>query len=87
MSNTEIEIDEKYKMVNDLKKLSKDVHIELFYFFKENKIKYTLNKNGVFININDIENDILVKLRDKIKFYLKNEEKLNNSYLERFTKN
>ena len=60
-----ISIDEKYKMVEDLKKLSKDVHLELFAFFKKNNINYTLNKNGVFININDIENVILSTLGGK----------------------
>ena len=87
MSSCKIDIEEKYKMVNDLKLLSKEVHLELFSFFKDNKINFTLNKNGVFININDICNDILVELREKIKFYVKNEEKLNDSYLERFNKN
>ena len=81
-----ISVDHKYKMVDDLKKLSKEVHLELFSFFKDNNINYTSNKNGVFININDIENDIMIKLQDKIKFYVNNEEKLNNSYLERFNK-
>lgn len=84
MSDNIISIDNKYKMVDDLKKLSKEVHLELFSFFKKNNVKYTLNKNGVFININEVDNSILLELEDKISFYVKNEQKLNDSYLERF---
>ena len=83
--NPNITINEKRKIVDKVKKLSKDVHMEIFYFLKK-KIneEYTINQNGVFINLNTIDNDTLFSLREMVNFYNKNEKNLKESYLERY---
>ena len=80
-----ISINERRKIVDKVKTLSKDVHMEIFYFLKR-KINedYTINQNGVFINLNNIDNNILYELREMVNFYYKNEKKLKESYIERY---
>ena len=48
-------LNEKQKMINDVSLLSESQQIEVFNILElHNEIKYTENKNGIFININDI---------------------------------
>jgi len=80
-----ITINEKRKIIDKVKILSKDVHMEIFYFLKKKmNEEYTINQNGVFINLNHIDNDTLYSLREMVNFYIKNEKKLKESYLERY---
>lgn len=80
-----ITINEKRKIIDKVKILSKDVHMEIFYFLKKKMSdEYTINQNGVFINLNHIDNDTLYSLREMVNFYIKNEKKLKESYLERY---
>ena len=76
--------DDKRKMAETVKSLSKDVHLEIFHFLKNNNENYTMNNNGVFFNLNDIKDDVLELLSKKIKFYDDNEKTLKTKYLERF---
>ena len=82
---TKISIDGRRKIVDKVNTLSKDVHMEIFYFLK-NKMNdgYTLNQNGVFINLNNLDNETLHELKKMVTFYHKNEKKLKKSYLERY---
>jgi hypothetical protein len=80
-----ITINERRKIVDKVKTLSKDVHMEIFYFLKRRiNEDYTTNQNGVFINLNNIDNNTLYELRKMVNFYNKNEKKLKESYLERY---
>ena len=79
-----ITIDDKRKIVDKVKILSKDVHMEIYYFLKKNNSSYTLNRNGVFFNLNNINDEFLHNLSDMVNFYNKNEKKLKKSYLERY---
>ena len=80
-----IRIDGRRKIVDKVKTLSKDAHMEIFYFLKK-KIneEYTLNQNGVFVNLNNVDNDTLYVLKKMVDFYSKNEKKLKESYLQRY---
>lgn len=85
VKNTNITISDKKKMVEKVKNLSKDVHMEIYYFLKNKTNKdYTINQNGVFINLNNIDDNILCELKEMIDFYNKNEKKLKESYMKRY---
>jgi hypothetical protein len=79
--------DDKRKIVDKVKMLSKDVHIEIFYFLHKINGNYTLNGNGVFFNLNNLDDETLYTLKKMVNFYNKNEKKLKENYLDRYTKN
>jgi len=80
MSSSSLSIGDKYKIANDIQKLSKYVHLEIFFFLKEHNIKYSSNQNGYFFNMTDIPENIKVLLEKKVDFFLKNKEDLDNRY-------
>jgi hypothetical protein len=45
------------KMIDDLK--NKKLYLQLFKIILEQKIKYTQNNNGIFINLNNVPDDKL----------------------------
>tara|TARA_Y100000768_G_C23864105_1_gene627187 strand:+ start:171 stop:458 length:288 start_codon:yes stop_codon:yes gene_type:complete len=71
----------KKTLINDIKNLSKNEHIQIFHIIKNANIKYTENNNGIFINLNNINDNILYKLIDFIKY-----TKFNNNELEKIDK-
>ena len=75
-----LSIEEKYKIVNDIDKLSKEAHLEIFFYLKKNNIIYSSNKNGIFINMKDIKKDTLLELQKKVKFYKDNQKILENRF-------
>ncbi len=77
-------IDDKRNIVETVKNLSKDVHLEIFYYLHKINSSYTVNANGVFFNLNNIDNSTLSTLKDMIHFYNKNEKNLKENYLERY---
>lgn len=82
---TKISLSEKKKLVEKVKTFSKVVHMEIFYFLKKRtKEEFTINQNGVFINLNNIDNETLFYLREMVNFYKKNEKTLQDSYLKRY---
>lgn len=67
-------IEEKRKIVDKIKKMSKEVHLEIYYFLINNTDNsYTKNQNGVFINLNNLDDQVLLKLQEMTDFYDKNE--------------
>ena len=51
-----------YEMKNKMEKLSQIHCLELFEIIKKNTTKYTINKNGVFMNLKNFSNDTLHKI-------------------------
>ena len=45
-----------------LKKHKKKYYIQLFNIINKNNIKYTKNLNGIFFNLNNVDNNILVEI-------------------------
>lgn len=58
--------------INNLK--SKKHYIEIYKIIKENNVSYSQNINGIFINLTNIEDDVL----DKIVKYLNYIESRNS---------
>jgi hypothetical protein len=78
VNENEISVEEKYKMVKDIDRLSKEAHLEIFFYLKKYNVVYTTNKNGIFINMKDIDNNIMSELQKKVKFYTDNNKILEN---------
>ncbi len=49
----------KKKLIENIKKLSKEEHIEIFKIFLENKVTYSENNNGIFIPLNQVNEKII----------------------------
>ena len=58
--------------LKDLKKqiesMSKDHHIKILEIIQDNKISYSENKNGIFINMNNLKPNIIEKINDYINY-------------------
>ena len=67
---------EKKEIVNKIKSLSKIEHIEIFKILRRNNIKYTENSNGIFINLINIDNNIIKQIDEFISFCLNNKDSL-----------
>jgi hypothetical protein len=95
-SQEEIDDDEEYNMENRKmmelellrdyieKKMSNNQKLQIMNILKEGNTKYTKNKNGYFINMNNIDNSTIHKLKllvnfskDNTKDIIKTEEKMN----------
>jgi hypothetical protein len=68
---------QKNDIVKQISKLSKNEHIELFKLIYKSDTKYTINNNGVFINMNNISDSILEQVVELINFCIQNTDLLN----------
>ena len=71
-----------YKEIVDIKNkiesLNKIHHIKIFQVLIENNIPYTENRNGVFINMNSFNKNIIEILRKTILYITTQEQTLND---------
>jgi hypothetical protein len=63
--------------------MTKNDQIEIFKLLKKNRIKYTENKNGIFINLTKLDNKILSDLKNFIEFSIFNNSNLDKENLIR----
>lgn len=63
---------------NKIERLDKSKHIELFGRLQKKNVMYTENRNGIFINMNDIPSEIV---KDMIHYteYLETQDDIMNS--------
>ena len=71
-------------METELKFLKKEIEnfsnfhqIEILRILKENNVAINENKNGIFINLSNIENPICEKLKNYVSYVKKQENQLN----------
>ena len=76
--------------INDLKEMRNMVqtfqeneHIEILNIIKKDGIRYTENKNGIFINMRKLNNSTLERINDFIIFCQKNTNFLAEDHLIR----
>jgi hypothetical protein len=81
------------KKIKILKKkilnLTKKEHIEVFKIIKENKENYSENRNGVFINMNNLDTQIIEKVSNFVDFCYENNRKmdLDNQIIQNLKEN
>tara|TARA_Y100000817_G_C16651020_1_gene452819 strand:+ start:351 stop:644 length:294 start_codon:yes stop_codon:yes gene_type:complete len=68
--------------LKDLKKqienMDKEHHIKILEIIQDNKISYSENKNGIFINLNNLKPEIIEKITDYINYTKCQETNLQN---------
>ena len=83
INDVKFNIKDKKQLVKDISNLNKIEHIEIFKIFKKDNIKYTENSNGIFINLNKVDDKTLLKVRNFLNFYNNNNKKLNDYTIKR----
>jgi|UniRef100_A0A6C0BWN7 hypothetical protein len=67
------------KMRDTIENLNKEQQIQILRLFKENKIPINENKNGVFINLTGMSDDILSKLDTHLEHIISQENLLKTT--------
>lgn len=65
-----------------LRKKKKKYYINLFNIINNSNTKYTNNLNGIFFNLNNLDNDIIIKIKiflDNIENNLDSESETNTT--------
>ena len=66
---------EKLKILkNDIDQLNKIHHIKIFKVLKDNDVKYSENRNGIFINMNSFNKKTVDEIENTLS-YIKEQEK------------
>lgn len=71
--------------INDLKQLNKIVsklnkthHLKIFNIIIKNDIKYSENRNGIFINLNKVSSDTILEIKNYIDYINIQEKNISN---------
>ena len=64
------------KIQNDISLLSQNELNEIFKILFNNDSKYTQNNNGIFVNLNWLEYDIIVQINNYIDFCIKSHKEI-----------
>jgi len=73
---------------NKIEKMDKTRHIDILKIFIKNNISYTENKNGIFINLSELDNTIIYKIYNYIQYLeiqdqvIEEFEKEKNEYIK-----
>ena len=70
-------------IISNVKNLHKYEQIQIFKICKNHKVKFSENGNGIFINLNYIEESILNQIILFIKFCIKNKTLLDKEIYKR----
>ena len=65
--NRELYLNKK-RLMESVKKLSKDEIIEIFKIFLDNNVPYSENNNGIFINLNNVKEKTLNEINKYIEY-------------------
>ena len=72
-----LELKKKY-IIDTIKNFSKVEHIEIFKIFKKYNVKYTENSNGIFVNLNILNEKIINKIETFVNFCIANKDYLSS---------
>ena len=67
-------VDRLQKIKGEITTLDKIHHLKIFKILKDNEIKYSENRNGIFINMATIDENT-IKLIENTLIYIKEQEK------------
>ena len=63
-------INDKKKIVNRIEKIkNKKIYLKIFKIIHNDNCKYTFNSNGVFLNITNLQNNVLYKIEQLLDKY------------------
>lgn len=70
-------VDKKNYILTKVNELNIDQYMEIFKIIHENDIKYTVNNNGVFIDLGGLKKRIINKIYNYINYCIKNKKILS----------
>ena len=77
---------QKIKYIRDtIENINPIHHIKFFEIFKKHNVKYSENRNGIFINMSSLDTNIVNEIEEYIFYINKQEETLNKT--EKIKKN
>ena len=62
---------------NEINKLEKRQHVEILRLLTKHKVHYSENRNGIFVNMILLGEDVIGELNSYIKYIKKQEKQLN----------
>ncbi len=62
---------------NNIENLDKNLHIKILKILKVNNIEYSENKNGIFVNLNNIPENTISQINNLLEYFKKQEINLN----------
>jgi hypothetical protein len=62
------------KLRDDIEVLDKEKHETIFKIFKSHNIDYSENKNGIFINLSEINSSIIKEIQEQVTHFKKQEK-------------
>ena len=77
------DLDKLKEMKKNIGTLNENEHIEIFNIIQKDGLKYTINNNGIFVNMRKLNNTTLEKIDNFIKFCNNNNSILNNDTMIR----
>ena len=84
---------EKKKLIKNIEKLSKLELKEVFILLKNKNIEYSINKNGIFINLKNFDKELITELQNYVIFcknnktFLENNIENNKNLIKNYNKN
>ena len=70
--DTEIPLEDLKIIKREIETLNENEQLEVIKILINNDCKYTVNKNGLFVNLNILTLDIIQKLREYLEFSKEN---------------
>tara|TARA_X000000368_G_C22571312_1_gene510862 strand:- start:38 stop:364 length:327 start_codon:yes stop_codon:yes gene_type:complete len=69
-----MDVNKLQRIKNEITKLDKIHHLKIFKLLKDNEVKFSENRNGIFINMATIDENT-IKLIENALIYIKEQEK------------
>ena len=76
-----MDIEKITEIKEEIEKMDKNSHLEVFNILENEQIPYNKNMNGIFINLSIINKDIIQKLENFIMYKKKQKKILNKDEL------
>lgn len=73
--------DQILKLRDEIEKLNTNQHLEILKILKKHEISFSENKNGIFVNLNCVDDFILSEIKEYI-LYLRNQENIISQFEE-----
>jgi len=74
---------DRFVLKDKILKLNEMQQLEIYKILEKNKVKMTINKNGVFFDLNNLDSNIIGKLEKFVNFCKDNNNFISNSAIER----
>tara|TARA_Y100000591_G_C21853262_1_gene713109 strand:+ start:2524 stop:2829 length:306 start_codon:yes stop_codon:yes gene_type:complete len=66
------------KLKNKIEKLDKIHHLKILDILIQNQIKYSENRNGIFLNMDNLNEKTILEIEKNLEYFQKQEKTLND---------